>query len=148
MAKSLGVRALDYLQIKATANEWCWKNAIPVSCFQMLAVELYTELQRILIKFLIFSDRIIVYFLKKIQFIFSVNLNCIYNEDYINIHLVSINFQVFLYKVTEKLYYPAKSNESLMKSLSLIQWTKPVIYSVWRQKKSSKKISWSLEVLH
>lgn len=69
-----------------------------------------------------------------------INLNCNYNEDYIDIHLVMINFQVFLYKVTEKIYYPANSNESLIKSLSLIQWTKPVIYSVWMQKNLARKL--------
>lgn len=40
------------------------EKAPTASSFQMLAVELYTEIQRFLIKFLTFSDRIIGYFSK------------------------------------------------------------------------------------
>lgn len=74
-----------------------------------------------------------------------------YNENYINIHLVLINFQVFLCKVTEKLYYSVNSNESLMKSFSLIQWTKPAIYSGCKKclaRKSVEALHWVIKEVH
>lgn len=65
ISKSFGVRPLGYLPNIVTTNAWCRKNTVTDNCFQTLAVEFFTEIQRFLIKVLTVSERIISHFLYK-----------------------------------------------------------------------------------